>query len=175
VHANLEPCRTSREKKLSGTTATFLSYSLTDREVVNAPVSAFAIHAMAADCVTMLSDQTLSHSILDPRLSLAGLDDGGRVCLVLRSAGAGAASLNALDDGHAVGVAVGDLAEDDVAAVEPRGDNGGDEELRAVGVGAGVGHGEEEGAFVGELEVLVGELFAVDGLAAGALCSHISI
>jgi hypothetical protein len=36
--------------------------------------------------------------------------------------------------------ALEDLAEDDVTAVEPRGDGGGDEELRAVGVLAGVGH-----------------------------------
>lgn len=42
------------------------------------------------------------------------------------------------------------------------GDNGGDEELRSVGVLAGVGHGEETLLGVLELEVLVGELFAVD-------------
>jgi hypothetical protein len=36
-------------------------------------------------------------------------------------------------------------------------------------VGAGVGHGQQEGLAVLELEVLVGELLAVDGLAAGAL------
>jgi hypothetical protein len=34
---------------------------------------------------------------------------------------------------------------------------------------AGVGHGEETGAGVLELEVLVGKLLAVDGLATGAL------
>jgi hypothetical protein len=56
-----------------------------------------------------------------------------------------------------------------VTAVEPRGDDGGDEELRAVGVGAGVGHGEQERLVVAELEVLVGELLAVDGLATSAL------
>jgi len=39
----------------------------------------------------------------------------------------------------------------------------GDEELRAVGVGTSVGHGEEEGAVVTELEVLIGETRAVDG------------
>lgn len=36
-------------------------------------------------------------------------------------------------------------------------------------VGASVGHRKEEGFVVGELEVLVGELLAVDALAAGAL------
>jgi len=43
------------------------------------------------------------------------------------------------------------------------------EELRAVGVRTGVGHGQQEWLVVGELEVLVRELFAVDRLAAGAL------
>lgn len=36
-------------------------------------------------------------------------------------------------------------------------------------VGTSVGHGEHEGTVVGELEVFVGKLFAVDGLSAGAL------
>ena len=40
------------------------------------------------------------------------------------------------------------LAEDDVAAVEPGAGDRGDEELGAVGVGAGVGHGEEAGGRV---------------------------
>ena len=40
----------------------------------------------------------------------------------------------------------------------------------SVRVGAGVGHGEEERLLVGELEVLVLELLAVDGLSASALC-----
>src|SRR5689334_13759289 len=72
----------------------------------------------------------------------------------------GAKGLNLLDEV----LAGDDLTEDDVLAVEPRGDDGGDEELGAVGVGSGVGHREEEGAVVAELEVLVGELVAVDGL-----------
>ena len=44
----------------------------------------------------------------------------------------GTASLDGLDD--TLGLLVGNLAEDDVAAIEPRGDDGGDEELRAVAV-----------------------------------------
>jgi hypothetical protein len=48
--------------------------------------------------------------------------------------------------------------------VQPRGDDGGDEELGSVGVGSSVGHGEQEGLVVPELEVLVGELVSVDGL-----------
>ena len=54
-------------------------------------------------------------------------------------------------------------------AVQPRSDNGGDEELRAVGVGTGVGHGKKTGLGVGELEVLIGELGAVDRLTTGTV------
>ena len=56
-----------------------------------------------------------------------------------------------------------------MTAIEPGGDDGRDEELRAVGVGAGVGHAEHEWLLVLELEVLVRELLAVDGFAARAL------
>ena len=73
------------------------------------------------------------------------------------------------------------LAEDDVSAVEPpirafvsainviiiqsailRGDDGRDEELGSVGVGTGVGHGQQTLLGVLELEVLVLELGTVD-------------
>lgn len=64
---------------------------------------------------------------------------------------------------------LGDLTEDDVLAIEPRGDNGGNEELRTVGVGSGVGHGQEERLVVSELEVLVGKLVTVDGLSTGTV------
>ena len=37
-------------------------------------------------------------------------------------------------------------------------------------VGSGVGHGEQEWLVVGELEVLIRELLAVDGLSSSALC-----
>jgi hypothetical protein len=40
---------------------------------------------------------------------------------------------------------------------------------RDLRVGAGVGHGEDEGSGVPLLEVLIGELLAVDGLATSAL------
>lgn len=46
------------------------------------------------------------------------------------SAGAAANSFNLLDD--LVGVIVSDLTENNVLAVQPRGHNGGDEELRTV-------------------------------------------
>ena len=45
--------------------------------------------------------------------------------------------------------------EDDVRAIEPRRNDSGDEELRAVGVLASVGHGEHTGLGVLELEVLI--------------------
>jgi len=68
-------------------------------------------------------------------------------------------------------IPIRDLAKDDVLSVQPAGNDSGDEELRAVCVGAGVGHGEQAGLGVLELEVLVLELLAVDGLAAGAVAA----
>lgn len=68
------------------------------------------------------------------RLSLASGGDGGGSTATLDGTRAGTASLDGLDDGHGGDVTGGDLAEDDVAAVEPAGHDGGDEELRAVAV-----------------------------------------
>ena len=109
-----------------------------------------------------------SSLVIDPLLGSA-LHNGGRALLALDRAAAGTARLDALDHADTLGVVVGHGAEDDVAAVQPAGHDGRDEELAAVGVGAGVRHGEHEGLVVGELEVLIGELLAVDGLAASAL------
>lgn len=53
--------------------------------------------------------------------------------------------------------------------VQPGSLYGANKELRAVGVGARIGHRQDAGAGVLQLEVLVGELVAVDGLAAGAV------
>lgn len=66
---------------------------------------------------------------LGRNLRLTAVDDGG---LDGRADGAGgtAESLNLLDDLH--GLVIGNLTEDDVLAVQPRGDHGGDEELGAV-------------------------------------------
>jgi hypothetical protein len=85
-------------------------------------------------------------------------------------------------------IAFEDLAEDDVAAIEPAGDDGGDEELTgstksgvsrtqvvswrvlpSVCILARVGHAEKAFASMLELEVLIGELGTVDGLATGAV------
>jgi hypothetical protein len=96
--------------------------------------------------------------------------------------GLGADLLDGLDDVETLD----NLAEDDVLAIEPRGLDGADEELGAVAdaplvvlmekameeylrAWAGVGHGEDTGTGVLEVEVLVLELLAVDGLSAGAL------
>jgi hypothetical protein len=99
-------------------------------------------------------------------LQLTAVDDGGTLG-VLDGTAAGASSLKSLNNFH--GLLVGDLTEDNVASVEPRGDDGGDEELRAVGVGAGVGHGEQTRFVVLQVEVLISELLTVDGLATSAV------
>jgi hypothetical protein len=101
-------------------------------------------------------------------LQLTTVDDGG-LLVVLDGTAAGASSLKSLDDVH--GLLVSDLTENDVASVEPRGDDSGDEELGAVGVGAGVGHGQQTGLVVLKGEVLIGELLAVDGLATSAVAT----
>nr|XP_003188721.1 hypothetical protein ANI_1_1028064 [Aspergillus niger CBS 513.88] len=105
--------------------------------------------------------------ILENRLQLTAVDDGG---LDGRAdgAGGGAESLDLLHDLHGLGI--GNLTEDDVLAIEPRGDNGGDEELGAnLRVGTSVGHGEETGLVVLVDEVLIGELLTVDGATTGLL------
>lgn len=63
------------------------------------------------------------------RLELARLDDGGLLGVV-DLAGVGAGGLDRLHDVQ--GLLVGNLAEHDVLAIEPRGDDGGDEELGTV-------------------------------------------
>ena len=67
--------------------------------------------------------------------------------------------VQALDDG----------AKDDVLSVQPRCLGGAQKELRSVSSGSGVGHGQGSGSGVLQLEVLVGKLGAVDGLASGSV------
>lgn len=85
--------------------------------------------------------------------------------------------LHRVDDVHALD----DIAKDDlpkarsaknkridlathVLAIEPRGRDGSDEELGPVGVATRVGHREATRASVLELEVLIRESSAIDGL-----------
>ncbi len=64
------------------------------------------------------------------------------------------------------------VAKDDMNSVEPVGLFGTDEKLRAVGVGARVGHGQDAAAGVLEHKVLVVELVSVDALAARAVAAR---
>lgn len=57
---------------------------------------------------------------------------------MLDSTRVGADSLDGADDLHRLDIALGDTAEDDVLAIEPRGNDGGDEELGAVAVSKSV-------------------------------------
>jgi len=54
-------------------------------------------------------------------------------------------------------------------AIQPGRLDGGDEELRSVGVRAGIGHGQIHGSLMLELEVLIGKLLPVNRLAAAAV------
>ena len=63
------------------------------------------------------------------------------------------------------------LSEDDVVSVEPGARNRRDEELRTVRIGSAVGHRQQTGAVMLQVEVLVGETLAVDGLASHSV-SH---
>ena len=94
------------------------------------------------------------------QLSTVSNDDGGRSLAAL-----GSDALDGFDNVHALD----DLAEDHVLAVQPLGLHRAQEELRAVRVRASICHGENSGAGVLLLEVLVSELLAVDGLSTGAV------
>jgi len=62
-------------------------------------------------------------------------------------------------------------AENDVLAVERGRAVEGDEELRAVGMGTGVGHAQQPRPGVGVLEALVRKVAAVYGLPAAPVAS----
>jgi len=95
--------------------------------------------------------------------------DNGRLECQLDLTSTGTDFLEVLDNLHAV--LVGNLAKDNVLAIQPGSDDGGDEELGAVGVGTCVGHGQETRSGVLHLEVLVCEFLAVDGLATSAIAT----
>ncbi|KAH3662033.1 hypothetical protein OGAPHI_006214 [Ogataea philodendri] len=64
-----------------------------------------------------------------------------------------------------------DFAEDHVFSVKPWSFDGGDEELRSVGVSTGIGHRQVTWAFVFELEVLVLKLGTVNRFATSSISS----
>ena len=70
----------------------------------------------------------------------------------------GSDALDGLDNVHSLN----DRSEDDVFSVEPRSLVGAQEKLGTVSVGTGVGHREDTGSSMAELEVLVLEFVSVD-------------
>ena len=64
-----------------------------------------------------------------------------------------------------------DLTEDNVLAVQPGGDNSGNEELGTVGVLTGVSHGQKTWLAVLQSEVLVGKTLTIDGLTTSTVAS----
>ncbi len=100
----------------------------------------------------------------------------GDLDLRLGLAGRGALLLNDLNQIHALAQQhsnteqkqksrfcyLGDLSKDDVLAVEPSGDDSGDEKLRSVGAWTSIGHAQQTGTVVLELEVLIRKLLAID-------------
>lgn len=65
--------------------------------------------------------------------------------------------------------ALDDLTENNVTSIEPLSLHRADEKLASVRVGTGIRHTQDSWSGVGQFEVLVGELVAVDTLAAGAI------
>jgi len=59
-------------------------------------------------------------------------------------------------------VALDNLPEDDMFAIQPGGLRSAQEELRAVGIGAGIGHRQNTLPSVLEDEVLIGKLLTID-------------
>jgi len=91
-------------------------------------------------------------------LALSAVGDGNRTLSLARFL---ALLLHLLDDVESTF----NVTENDVLAVQPAGLDCADEELGAIGVGPGIGHGENSWSSMCQLEVLVSELLAVDALA----------
>jgi len=73
--------------------------------------------------------------------------------------------LQLLDNIHALH----HTAEHNMLVVQPAGLHSGNEELTAIGVGPSISHGHNTRASVLQLEVLISELAAIDGLATSAI------
>lgn len=100
-----------------------------------------------------------------PQGGLGQLSAIGDLDRLLGGAGARPVGLDLLDHIHALG----DGAKHDMLAVQPGGGDGAQEELRTVRVGPSIGHRQDARASVLQLEVLIGKLGTVDGLATGAI------
>ena len=98
-----------------------------------------------------------SSGVLCPSRQLTAVRDHAR----LRSY-----CLNLLDNVHSLRR---HAAENNVLAIQPLGLHGVQEELGAVGVWAGVGHGQNAWAGVLQSEVLICKLGTIDGLATSAI------
>ena len=98
----------------------------------------------------------------------SGLDDGW-LSAVSNLARTRSSSFKSLDDVQ--GLIISNLAEDDVLVIQPGGDDSGDEELGTVGVWSSIGHGQKSWLSVSQLEVLIGELLTIDGLATSAVAT----
>eukprot|EP00469_Lotharella_globosa_P009903 CAMPEP_0167790076 /NCGR_PEP_ID=MMETSP0111_2-20121227/11090_1 /TAXON_ID=91324 /ORGANISM="Lotharella globosa, Strain CCCM811" /LENGTH=151 /DNA_ID=CAMNT_0007682415 /DNA_START=207 /DNA_END=662 /DNA_ORIENTATION=- len=105
---------------------------------------------------------SLNLSSNDDLLKLATVGDSDRG---LWASGGGTVALDQIDNV----LALKDLPEHHVLAVEPRGGDSGDEELRPVGIRTRVRHAQVVLAGVAEGKVFIGEFLAVDGLASGAV------
>jgi len=108
------------------------------------------------------------HHYIQTHLLFTRLDNGW-LLVVVDLATAASGGLEGLDDSQ--GLLVSNLAEDAVLAIEPAGNDGGDEELRTIGVWAGIGHGQKSWLGVVDFEVLISELLTVDGLATSAVAT----
>jgi len=64
-----------------------------------------------------------------------------------------------------------DFTEDDVLSIEPRAFNESQEELRAVGVGTGIGHGQKTRSGVLNIEVFILEFSTIDGFTTSTVAS----
>ena len=111
--------------------------------------------------IVVASLKALLGSSRSRELSAVGDDNSlpGFVVAVARVA------LNSVENFHTTD----DLAEDDVSTVEMGGVDEAEEELAAVSAWASVSHGKDTTAGVLELEVLVSEVRAIDGLATSAV------
>lgn len=101
------------------------------RPIVNSICSSRHSLAPVISNAKLMSALLILHFPQAEPLLLARADDGGLLAVLDGTAG-GATGLNGPDNLH--GLIVSDLAENDVAAVQPGGGDGGDEELGAVAV-----------------------------------------